>query len=363
MKTMLRLLRDSPDFKLQLVATDQHMSVRFGNTLQEIEKEFAVTAAVDIEQEDDKPESRSKALGRCLERMSGVLKDLAPDLCILYGDRGEVLVSAIAATHLNLPIAHIQGGDVSGSLDDPMRHALTKLAHLHFPATKESANRIRQMGEEAWRIKVVGDSHIDLIVAGEYMPGAEVATMLGLSAQKPIAVILQHPETTQPSAAYDQATETLEAVRQSDLQAVVIYPCSDAGHDGIIAAIEQLAIPPQFQIHTNLEAPIFWGLLSIADVLIGNSSAGLIETPTFGLPAINIGRRQIGRLHSENVLHVEHDREIIRDAIGEALSEGFARIAKTCAKPFGDGKAGQNIVTRLREISINNNLIQKRNTY
>lgn len=363
MKPMLRLLRDSPGFTLQLVATDQHMNVRFGNTLQEIKKEFHVAATVDIEQSDDKPESRSRALGRCLERMTGVFVDLAPDICVLYGDRGEVLVSAIAATHLNLPIAHIQGGDVSGSLDDPMRHALTKLAHLHFPATEESANRIRLMGEEEWRIKIVGDSHIDLIVAGEYTPGPEVVDMLGLSSKKPIAVILQHPETTQPGAAYDQATETLEAVRQSDLQAVVIYPCSDAGHDGIITAIEQLATPPQFQVHTNLEAPIFWGLLSAANVIIGNSSAGLIETPTFGLPAINIGRRQIGRLHSENVIHVEHNRDVIKGAIAEALSKRFAIIAKTCKKPFGDGVAGKKIVTTLGEIPINDNLIQKRHIY
>ena len=363
MKSLLRLLRDRPDFELQLVATDQHVNVRFGNTLQEIKKEFRVAATVDIEQVDDRPESRSRALGRCLERMTGVFVDLAPDLCILYGDRGEVLVSAIAATHLNLPIAHIQGGDVSGSLDDPMRHALTKLAHLHFPATEESAARIQLMGEEEWRIQVVGDSHIDQIVAGEYTPGSEVANMLSLNSREPIAVILQHPETTQPNAAYGQAMETLEAVRQSSLQVVVIYPCSDAGHNGTIAAIEQLATPPQFQVHTNLEAPIFWGLLSIADVMIGNSSAGLIETPTFGLPAINIGRRQIGRLHAENVLHIDHDRTAIATAINQTLSTSFIKTAKSCRKLFGDGTAGEKIVEALHRVPINDTLIQKIITY
>ena len=363
MKPMLRLLRDSPDFELQLVATDQHVNPRFGYTLQEIKKEFNVAATVDIEQLDASSKNRSKALGSCLTRMTDVFVDLAPDLCILYGDRGEVLVSAVAALHLNLPIAHIQGGDVSGSLDDSMRHALTKLAHLHFPATEESAKRIRRMGEEAWRIQVVGDNHIDLIVAGEYTPGPEVIAALGLNPQQPIVVVLQHPETTRPATAYCQAVETLEAVRQSGLQAVVIHPCSDAGHDGTIAAIEQLATPPQFQVHINLDAPIFWGLLSVSSVMVGNSSAGLIETPTFGLPSVNIGRRQIGRLHSENVLHVDHDRIAIAAAIDQALSASFVNTAKSCQKLFGDGMAGEKIVEALRRVSINDTLIQKTITY
>src|ERR1700689_768677 len=198
MKPMLRLLRDDPAFELQLVVTDQHVSERFGRTVQEIETEFPVAAAVDMDQKDDKPESRARALGICLQGMADTLARLKPDLCVPYGDRGEVLAAATAATALNIPIAHIQGGDISGSQDEIIRHAVTKLSHLHFPSTEESAERIRRMGEEDWRIHVVGDNHIDLIAAGEYAQPAEVMRELGLDLTHPVIVVLQHSETTAP---------------------------------------------------------------------------------------------------------------------------------------------------------------------
>jgi UDP-N-acetylglucosamine 2-epimerase (non-hydrolysing)/GDP/UDP-N,N'-diacetylbacillosamine 2-epimerase (hydrolysing) len=315
MKPMLRMMRSDPKLALQLVVTDQHLSDRFGRTEREVEQEFAIAAAIDMRQADASPESRARALGTCLEGMAGSLADLRPDICVLYGDRGEVLATALAATTLNIPIAHIQGGDVSGSLDDPMRHAVTKLAHLHFPSTELSAERIRGMGEEPWRIHVVGDSHIDPIVAKEYLSPDEVLQKLSLDRAKPIVVVLQHSETTAPEASYDQMIETLAAVRGLGHQAVVVHPCSDAGYDGVIRAIKEIAQPPQFRVHINLDAPVFWGLLSIASVLVGNSSAGLIEAPTFRLPAVNVGRRQTGRQCAENVLHVAHDRAEIRKAI------------------------------------------------
>ena len=335
MKPMLRLLRDDPAFKLQLVVTDQHVSAKFGRTLAEVEQEFEVAAAVDMEQADDTPLGRARALGVCALRMAPVLAELAPDVCVLYGDRGEVLATAMAATTLMVPIAHLQGGDVSGSLDEQMRHAVTKLSHLHFPATEESAERIRRMGEEHWRVEVVGDNHIDLIVAGEYAAPIEVCAALDLDPKKPVVVVLQHSETTEPHASYDQMTATLQAVRDSGHQAVVVHPCSDAGYQGVIQAIDEQAKPPRFRVRVNLDAPIFWGLLATASVLVGNSSAGLIETPSFRLPAVNIGRRQIGRLCAENVIHAGHDRAAIKAAIDQALSPAFKEAAQKCRRHRG----------------------------
>ncbi len=363
MKPMLRILRDDPAFELQLVVTDQHVSQKFGRTLAEVEEEFRVAAAVDMEQSDDSPLGRSRALGVCAQKMAGVVAELAPDICVLYGDRGEVLATAMAATTLLVPIAHLQGGDVSGSLDEPMRHAITKLSHLHFPATQESAERIRRMGEEDWRIEVVGDNHIDLIVAGEYSKGAEVCAKLDLDPARPIIVVLQHSETTEPEASYDQMTATIQAVRDAGHQAVVVHPCSDAGYQGVIKAIGELALPPQFRVRVNLDAPVFWGLMSIASVLVGNSSAGLIETPSFRLPAVNVGRRQIGRLCGENVIHAAHDRNAIKAAIDRAMSPEFKEAARTCRQPFGDGTAGIRIVERLRRQDDPRTLLVKRMTY
>lgn len=360
MKPMLRLMQSDPGVALQLVVTDQHVSDKFGLTVREVKREFEIAAEVDMRQADASPESRACALGVCLEGMGHVLAKLSPDICVLYGDRGEVLSTAIAATTMNIPIAHLQGGDVSGSIDDLMRHAITKLAHLHFPSTKTSGDRIRCMGEEPWRIHVVGDNHIDTIIAGDFCTADEVARELDLDLGQPIVVVLQHSETTAPQAAYEQMVETLVAVRDFGQQTVVIHPCSDAGYDGVISAIDEIALPPQFRVRVNLDAPYFWGLLAAASVLVGNSSAGLIETPSFHLPAINIGRRQIGRLCAENVLHVEHDRNAIRKALITATSEPFRQAAANCQQLFGDGRAGQRVYKTLREIPLDKKLMLKK---
>lgn len=364
MKPMLRLLRDATDMELLLVVTDQHVSARFGNTIKEVEQEFKVTAAVDMEQQGDAPHQRARALGVCLTRMSDVLEQLKPDFCVLYGDRGEVLATAIAATNMSIPIVHLQGGDISGSVDEQVRHAVTKLAHLHFPSTRESGERIARMGEEPWRIHVVGDNHIDLIVAGQYAGREEVAKALDLDLSKPVVVVLQHSETTAPDAAYEQMVETLIPVRESGMQTVVVHPCSDVGFGGIIKAIEELAVEPQFRVRVNLDAPIFWGLLGIASAFVGNSSAGIIETPTFRLPTINVGRRQEGRLHAENVIHVPHERVAIAAALDRALHDAnFRATVKNCSQPYGDGKAGERIVEVLRTVPLDRKLLVKRMTY
>lgn len=363
MKPMLRLLRDDPQFSLQLVVTDQHVNERFGATIREVRQEFEVAAAVDMEQADDTPRGRAAALGNCARKMADVLAELRPDICLLYGDRGEVLATALSAITQMIPIGHLQGGDVSGSLDEPMRHAITKLAHLHYPATEESAQRILRMGEEPWRVEVVGDNHIDSIIAGEYAPKAEVRQALDLDPSKPVIVVLQHSETTKPEASYGQMVETLAAVRGSGHQSVVVYPCSDAGFEGVIEAINELATGPQFRVRRNLDAPVFWGLLAMASVLVGNSSAGLIETPSFGLPAVNVGRRQEGRLCAENVVHVPHSRAEIKRAIDEAMGPAFRDVASNCRQIFGDGHAGRRVVEHLRTLPPRERLLVKRMTY
>lgn len=364
MKPMLRLLRDDPEVELQLVVTDQHVSAKFGNTIAEVQQEFEIAAAVDMEQQGDSAVDRARALGVCVTKMSGVLAELRPDLCVLYGDRGEVLATAMATTSLGIPVAHLQGGDISGSVDEQVRHAVTKLSHLHFPSTQESGERILSMGEEPWRVHVVGDNHIDLIVAGQYASREEVSSLLNLDPTKPVVVVLQHSETTAPDAAYQQMIETLIPVRELGYQTVVVHPCSDVGYGGIIQAIEELAVGTLFRVRVNLDAPIFWGLLAMASVFVGNSSAGIIETPTFRLPTINVGRRQEGRLHAENVIHAPHDREAIRAALQTALHDlKFRSQVKDCSQPYGDGHAGERIVKVLKKVALDKQLMIKRMTY
>lgn len=364
MKPLLRLLRDDPEVELQLVVTDQHVSEKFGKTVNEVLKEFSIAAAVDMEQQGDAPIDRSQALGICLMKMSRVLDELKPDICVLYGDRGEVLATAMAATNLGIPIAHLQGGDLSGSVDEQVRHAVTKLAQLHFPSTSDSGQRILKMGEEAWRVHVVGDNHIDLIVAGQYAERQTVERELNIDLTKPTIVVLQHSETTAPAESYQQMVETLISVKETGLQTVVVHPCSDVGYEGTVQAINDYATGPQFTVRVNLDAPVFWGLLASATLFIGNSSAGIIETPTFKLPTVNIGRRQEGRLHAENVIHVPHDRNAIKAAINKALHDPDFRIqVMECTQPYGDGHAGARIAEVLKKVALNEDLMIKRMTY
>ncbi|MDP3512784.1 MAG: UDP-N-acetylglucosamine 2-epimerase [Sulfuritalea sp.] len=364
MKPMLRAIDTDPLLRLSLIVTDQHVNPRFGATATEVARDFRIAAAVDMEQEDGSPVARARALGLCLNRMSDVLNELRPDILVLYGDRGEVLATAITAIHLGIPIAHLQGGDLSGNVDELMRHAMTKLSHLHFPSTAESAERIRRMGEEEWRIHVAGDNHVDPIVAGNYSDEPTIRQRYGIAeGEKPI-VVLQHPETTRRRDHYADMRAILDAILKCDRRTIIVYPCSDQGYDEIVRAIREVESHPGVSVHQNIDAPDFWGLLAIAGAMVGNSSAGLIETPYFKLPAINVGQRQLGRLHAENVIHCNADRHSVADALATAMEDtGFRERVAHCSRPFGDGLAWQRVVEVLRTAAIGPDLLNKRMTY
>lgn len=364
MKPMLHAIEANPRLRLSLIVTDQHVSEKFGATIAEIHQEFRVAAAVDMEQADGSGRARSRALGVCLSGMAEVLADLRPDILVLYGDRGEVLATALAAVALRIPIAHLQGGDISGNVDEVMRHAITKLSHLHFPSTEESAHRIVRMGEEVWRVRPVGDNHVDQIVAGKFTAPDIVRARYSLApAERPI-VVLYHPETTEIRDGKVDMRMILAAVLAERRRTIVVYPCSDHGYDGIVAAIREVEGIPGVSVHKNIEAQDFWGLLSIATVMVGNSSAGLIETPYFNIPAINIGFRQKGRTCAGNVIHCGYDKKAIEEALSRALrNPEFALEVASCARPFGDGTAFSRIVDVLENTDLGPGLLDKRMTY
>lgn len=361
---MLRLLRDDPDVELQLVATDQHVNEKFGNTIDEVRQEFIVKAVVDMEQEGSDLGHRAKAIGTCSIKMVKVFTLLEPDLCVLYGDRGEVLATAMVAATMLIPIFHIQGGDLSGSTDESMRHAITKLAHMHFPSNKDSHQRILSLGEEDFRVNTVGDNHIDLITSGEYLSKQDIGLLLGINVEKPIIIALQHPETTEPEKSYLQMVETLEALQKFNMQTVIVYPSSDAGYEGTIRAIKKYSDNNNFIVYKNLDAKVFWGLLNIASVMVGNSSSGIIESPSFCVPVVNVGRRQKNRLCSDNVIHVNCNRDNIFNAVKKTLyDKDFNNMVKNCKQPYGNGKAGKKIVSIIKKTHLNKKLIKKNMTY
>jgi GDP/UDP-N,N'-diacetylbacillosamine 2-epimerase (hydrolysing) len=360
----MQLIEADPLLDLQLLVTDMHLSEKFGRTVSEVQKWFDVAEKVDIEQKDDTAVGRSSAIGLCLQRVTTSLERLKPHILLVIGDRGEVLASTIAAVNLGIPVAHIQGGDISGSLDEVFRHAITKLAHLHFPSNKESARRIERMGEEKWRIHVVGDPHIDLIKNKMFTPAEIVRRVYDVPGE--FMLVLQHPVTTEPKKSYEHMKNILAAVKRFDKKAILVYPCSDQGYQGIIDAIHEASRsnPSQFQVRRNIEAPDFLGLLSCAEALIGNSSSGLIEAPYFRLPAVNVGRRQEGRLREKNVIDVEPNAQAIFMAIRKALyEEKFRGGLNRCGHIFGDGRTGERIVRLLKTVRTDRRLLEKRMTY
>ncbi len=353
-----------PAMRLSVLVTDQHLYDRFGKTVTEVQAKYPIAASIDMEQRGDSNRDRARAIGFCLTKAADVLGDLAPDILLVIGDRGEVLATCIAAHNLRIAIAHVQGGDISGSLDEPVRHALTKLAHIHFPSTDASARRILAMGEEPWRVHVVGDTHVDQLLLGRVTPADELRARYRLPDGEPFLLVLQHSDSTEPDRSRAQMAETVAAALALGLRTLFVYPCSDQGFEGIIAEIEAVRDKPGVSVHQNIPAPDFAGLQAIGGCLVGNSSAGLIEAPYFGLPTVNVGDRQIGRERAGNVLSVPYDRFKIRAAIEQALFDNaFRATCKAIKPPFGDGTAYRQITDVLATVPLDARLLNKRMSY
>ena len=360
----MEAIQRSHELSLQLVVTDQHLYDRFGKTVTEVEARFPVAAAIDMEQEGDSNEDRARAVGRCLTKAAEVLADLSPDILLVIGDRGEVFAACIAAHNMRVAIAHVQGGDISGSLDEPVRHAITKLAHLHFPSTQASADRIIAMGEEPWRVHVAGDTHIDQVFLGDITPEAALRSTYSVPNGDPFLLVLQHSDSTVPDMAAKHMAETVAAVEATGIRALLVYPCSDQGFEGIISEIEKASGTPNISVHRNIPAPDFIGLEKLATCIVGNSSAALIEAPYFGLPSVNVGERQKGRERVANVMDVPYDRRAIQAAIERGISDTVLRDSLvTVNPPFGDGTAYSRITEVLETVAVDEDLLNKRMTY
>jgi len=261
---------------------------------------------------------------------------------------------------MNILIAHIHGGEVSGSVDEPFRHAITKLAHIHFVATEESAKRISSMGENPSRIFVVGAPGLDDIFDDLLSP-QEIAAKYNLDLSKPVILLVQHPVVTEVDDAPRQIRETLEAIVELKYQTIVIYPNVDAGGRRMISVIKEYEKKyPFIKAYKNLPRRDFLSIMKIASVMVGNSSSGIIEAPSFKIPVVNIGTRQKHRQRANNVIDVGYNKNEIKAAILKAIyDEEFRRKVSQCKNPYGDGKASERIVNILSAIKISRELLQK----
>ncbi|MCY6483564.1 UDP-N-acetylglucosamine 2-epimerase [Clostridium aestuarii] len=363
--SVLKEIEKNPNLELQLIVCGMHLCPEFGMTVNEIEKDgFFIAERIETILASDTGASMAKSIGLTIMNMTQSLERLKPEILLVLGDRGEMLAASITATHMNIPVAHIHGGEVTGTVDESIRHAITKLSHIHFPTTEDSRERIIKMGEQEENVYVVGAPGIDYIKNTEYISREEMLKKFNLEDSK-IFIMTQHPITTERDLVKWQIEQTLQAVVECGVQTIISYPNSDNGGREIIKVIEEYREKYDFlKVFKNLSQVEYLSLLNIADAMIGNSSSGIIEASSFKLPVINIGTRQEGRLRACNVIDVGYEKEEILKGINKALyDDKYREELKSCVNPYGDGKAGERISKHLDEIEITRELIQKRITY
>ena len=354
MHETLKTLNEDANIHLDIVATGMHLMDEFGYSVDEIKKDNFNLHIINQTFKKDDEASMSDFIGKLTADLTNLMSELKPDVVLLLGDRGEMLAGAIVASYLQIPIAHIHGGDVSSTVDDSTRHAITKLSNIYFAATEKSASRIRQMGENPDNIFVVGAPGLDSIIKCKdnidenYLKDKYDIT-------KDFAIVLQHPVSLEIDDSSFQIQQTLDALISTDYQIILIYPNADAGGRSMIEKINEYDV----DAYKNIPHDDFIGLLSLASVLVGNSSSGIIESSLFKLPVINLGTRQQGREKAENVIDVDYNRDEILSALKFIESEDYKKQLESCINPYGDGKACERICKILKEIELNDDLLNK----
>lgn len=357
-KTALQAIRDHPDLELQLIVAASALLERFGRSIDVIEADgFKPDAAIHLIVEGENPATMAKSTGLGLMELSTAFENLRPDMVVTVADRFETMATAVAAAYMNIPIAHTQGGEVSGSIDESVRHAVTKLSHVHFPATELSRRRLIAMGEDPNMVFKVGCPSIDVVARTD--PGEpgdaldEFARAHGVGAPidpaKPYVLMMQHPVTTEFGQGLDQINQTLEAVAAVGRQALVFWPNVDAGSEHVAKGIRifrEMGRAHDFHFFQNLPAEMFARLMAHCDCVVGNSSSALREGAFLGAPAVTVGTRQQDREHGQNVIQVEHDVDQILAAIQTQIGHGpYPRDPL-----FGDGTAGDQIADILAKV-------------
>jgi GDP/UDP-N,N'-diacetylbacillosamine 2-epimerase (hydrolysing) len=346
-----------------ICTTNMHLLPSHGTTVNEILSDgFEVSEQIYMSLEGHNHFTMVKSLGVFLTSFTDVLVRNAPDWLVLAGDRGEQLMGAIAGSYTYTPVAHIQAGELSGNIDGLARHALGKFAHLHFAANHDAGERLRKLGEQDFRIQVVGAPQLDELVAGDMTPADEVARRFDFDPRSPYLLVLQHPVTEELGQAEAQIRATLEALGRFDMPKIWVMPNNDAGCD-IIRDYMLSNRTGDTQIFVNLKRRDYLGLLQHCSCIVGNSSSGLLEAPTFEIPAVNLGRRQESRLRGANVVDAPFVTDRIAAAIGTALSPEFRRSLKGSANPYGDGHSSERILDILQSTARDDRLLIKNLTY
>lgn len=360
MRSTLQAIRDHAALDLSVIATGMHLSPAYGNTVEEIAAAgLRIAASVPVTLEPATGATMARNIGTMLGAFTDVLERERPDVVLLLGDRGEMLAGALAGIHLNLPVAHIHGGERSGTVDEPVRHAVSKLSHLHFTATEAARERLIRMGENPDHIHVTGAPGLDGLTAADLPGRDEVARLHGLDPARPFALMVYHPVLQEAATSADDARALLVALAGANVQILALMPNADAGSDGVRAVLSEAKGRPGLTVRTHLARPAFIAAMARADLMVGNSSAGIIEAASFGTPVLNVGPRQNLRERNANVVDVPAAPEALADGVAGLLARGRFPLQNI----YGDGRAGERITRLLATTPLDAALLMKVNRY
>lgn len=348
---LLRRLSCNPEFDLRIAVTGAHLSPEQGNTYREIEDDgFSIDQKIPILDEDDSPSGKNRAIARAIEGFDRYFSQSAPGLLVILGDRYEMLGVATAAMMRRIPIAHIHGGETTeGAADEAVRHSITKMSQLHFTSCERYRHRVIQLGEDPDRVFNVGSLGVENIANVSLMTRPELEQSLGINFGDRVALVTYHPVTLDERLPGAQAADLIEALSDFPGMTVLFTKANaDAGGAAINSAIERAcADRPAWHLFASLGMRRYLSALSLVDVVVGNSSSGILEAPSFGVPVVNIGDRQRGRVQSANIINCEDNVEAMRDAIAHALTDSFREEARAASSPYGDGHASELIVEQI----------------
>lgn len=355
MRDTLQLIDSTPALSLSVVVTGMHLDESYGNTWNEVVAAgLRIAAKVRVTLSPTTGATMASAIGSMISAFVQVFEDESPDIVLLLGDRGEMLAGAIAAIHLNVPIAHIHGGERSGTIDESIRHAISKLSHIHFTATENARERLISLGERPDCVYVVGAPGIDGLTSVPIRDRDTLVASFGFDTSRPVALLLFHPVLQEEYSAMERTRAVLEGLTMASWQAVVLMPNSDAGGE-LIRSVFNAEANPDFRMIMHLPRPEYVEIMAVADAMIGNSSSGIIEAASFGTPVINLGSRQYLRERNVNVTDVAENA----DEISELLKALESKQRLDVRNIYGDGVAGKRIADHLQSVKLDSELLNK----
>lgn len=359
---ILRQIQAEPELRLHLIVSGMHLSPEFGLTVKQIEADrFVIGDRVEMLLSSDSPEGIAKSMGLGTIGFAQAYARFRPDILLVLGDRFEMFAATLAALPFTIPVAHLHGGEATeGLIDEPIRHSITKMSHLHFVATSRYAERVIQMGEEPWRVTVSGAPSLDNIKTTPVLAHHELESVIGMPLQPAPLLVTFHPVTLEHQDTARHIAEVLAALDALAAPVVFTYPNADTEGRVIIRAVEEFVrTHSQARAVASLGTRAYFSLMTYAAAMVGNSSSGIIEAASFKLPVVNIGDRQRGRIHGDNVVDVECENHAIVKAVRRATDPGFRAQLVALENPYGDGSAADRIVSVLKSVLLNRKLVIK----